>query len=98
MTTIKDLNSFEDDASVSEILCEYFNCDESSIIDYMFNEGIATSLCWCDSNNIELDELLDAIEVSLHSKSNFKLIDSYNSILRLNERIVLPINWFIQCE
>lgn len=98
MTTIKDLKSFEDGSSVSKILCEYFDCDESSIIDYMFNDGIASSLCWCEENHIELDDLLDIVETSLHSKADFKLTDSYNSVLLLNKSISLPMNWFIQCD
>lgn len=106
-SNIEKIKSFESHTLVSDILSAYIRCTPTDIINCLVDNisGDAPGLLdyWAEINSVDQATILDAIEYSLKSIANFKFISTstiYNSqtantILRLSNDIIIPLEWVL---
>lgn len=97
---IDKIKSFENNASVSDILSAYLMCNKKKLVQVLIGDDKDTSYglldYWADVNNVSTSDLIDVIELSMDNLAEFivtvSVDDSVKSILKLGN-IVIPLTW-----
>lgn len=105
---VEDIKSFEQSTLVQEILSLYIGCKADKIMQCLVGDDKNSSYglldYWAELNRVEPVSVLDAIEYSLKSIADFSFISTSfnnvhrtaNTVLKLCNDIIIPLEWVIK--
>lgn len=106
---LTDLHNFENNCTVGEILCAYYNTDRNGLINSLEDDVDGMLGYWADLNNIVPSELVYAIDggmdeiVNANGTTKFSVLNEVGSGGGWPECELtimgykLPMDWVIDC-
>ena len=102
MTTTKALHSFENNATVGDVLAAYLGTTPSRVCHSMIEDHFCNTEFWAYENGMSVEDFVDWVDASLSSNAKFKIIkeDSVTGEwpyceLDLDGGVIIKMDWVV---
>lgn len=102
MTTMKTLRSFENNATVGDVLAAYLSTTSSRVCHSMIEDHFCTTEFWAYENGMSVEDFVDWVDASLNSHAKFKIVKEDGASggwpyceLDLGSGVIIKMDWVI---
>jgi hypothetical protein len=81
---MKALRSFENNATVSDVLASYLSTTPSRVCHSMIEDHFCTTEFWAYENGMSVEDFIDWVDASLNNRANFKIIKEDGAVVCIN--------------